>query len=246
MMGKNKLVFNTSSPNEADNTGAYIRASDGTLISQTTTDEIKQRLDVNTGTEYRINDVLSATARGHLVLGQTAGGVAKPLLVNSAGELEIDVSVTTGSDKAEDAVAVSGDIGAYVLSVRSDTLANSTSANGDYQSFKTNSVGALWVTESASSPSTYDAWKVSVTPVSTVAVQLVGVSLTNRKKLLIQNTGNKSVFIKEDNTVATASGIEIAPGAVFEMELSAGVSVYAISSGTGTEVRIAEMAYTPV
>lgn len=44
----------------------------------------------------------------------------------------------------EDAAASSGDSGVPVLTVRQDTIASSTSADGDYQSAKTNSVGALY------------------------------------------------------------------------------------------------------
>jgi len=70
-----------------------------------------------------------------------------PFQFNGAGALRVDaeVSVTTGADKAEDSAHVTADIGSYVLSVREDALASSTSADGDYQSFKTDSLGALWV-----------------------------------------------------------------------------------------------------
>lgn len=50
----------------------------------------------------------------------------------------------TNLGKAEDAVHSSGDVGVQVLAVRRDTLASSTSANGDYATFSVDSVGALW------------------------------------------------------------------------------------------------------
>ncbi len=68
------------------------------------------------------------------------------MVVNADGSINVnaDISVTNGSDKAEDAAHVSADIGTYVLTVREDVLTTSTSADGDYQSFKTDSLGRLW------------------------------------------------------------------------------------------------------
>jgi hypothetical protein len=68
------------------------------------------------------------------------------LAVNADGSINVnaDISVTNGAEKAEDAAHASGDIGQYVLSVRQDTPASSTSADGDYQSLKTDSLGRLW------------------------------------------------------------------------------------------------------
>lgn len=48
--------------------------------------------------------------------------------------------------KREDDPFTNGDSGIQLLTVRQDTLAPSTSANGDYQSLKTNADGALYVT----------------------------------------------------------------------------------------------------
>lgn len=47
--------------------------------------------------------------------------------------------------KAEDSVHATGDSGVYVLNVREDVLAASTDADGDYQSFKSDSLGRTWV-----------------------------------------------------------------------------------------------------
>lgn len=72
----------------------------------------------------------------------SADGDYSPLAVDSAGRLK--VTATFPSNYAEDSAHASGDIGDYVLAVRQDTLASSTSADGDYGSFKTNSRGALY------------------------------------------------------------------------------------------------------
>lgn len=50
--------------------------------------------------------------------------------------------------KAEDDAAASGDTGVAALTVRQDTPASTTTADGDYQNLKTDSTGRLWVNAS--------------------------------------------------------------------------------------------------
>lgn len=68
------------------------------------------------------------------------------LAINADGSINVnaDVSVVTGSDKAEDSAHTSGDIGTFTLGVAQATLAASVSADGDYGAFKLDSRGALW------------------------------------------------------------------------------------------------------
>lgn len=74
----------------------------------------------------------------------SADGDYSPFAVDSAGRMKIVGSFTSNTEYAEDSAHSSGAIGDYVLTVRQDALASSTSADGDYASFKTNSRGALY------------------------------------------------------------------------------------------------------
>lgn len=70
------------------------------------------------------------------------------LQVDSSGRLRVIADVDINglpSEKLEDSAHTSGDSGMHVLAVRQDTLASSTSADGDYGSFKVNSKGELYV-----------------------------------------------------------------------------------------------------
>lgn len=70
-------------------------------------------------------------------------GDATPLLMDSLGRL-----VTSAvSGYAEDTVHVSGDIGTEMLTKRTDTAASSASADGDYATANTDSLGHLWARE---------------------------------------------------------------------------------------------------
>lgn len=77
----------------------------------------------------------------------SADGDYAPLQVDANGNLRVagSISVDFSYDYAEDAAASSGDIGAFVLAVRQDSLASSTSADGDYAAFKVNAAGELYI-----------------------------------------------------------------------------------------------------
>ena len=241
---KERLVFDPALPDETDNTGAYVRSADGTLITHTTYNAT-ERLDVATGAEYDEGSAFAGGERGMFALAVDADGNFAPLRVNNDGELLVDVNITSGADKAEDAAHASGDIGSYVLAVRQDALATSTSASGDYQSFKGDALGALWVNSYKTAPPTHTGWLVSQNDVGITAELIVAADLTNRKKILIQNvsTSAKTLYLGHDNAVTAADGIRISAGVYIEMELAAGVAIYGISNAASADIRVAEFAY---
>jgi len=158
---KNQLIFDVTDANtitDSDSVGAYVRSSDGTLITSTT-DGGAERLDVNTelGHSEDAAHVSGDTGVMALVVRSDAGGSLvdtdgdySALQVDATGALRVNatVNVDANSDYAEDSAHVSGDIGGFVLAVRQDTLASSVSADGDYGSFKLDSVGSLYTRDS--------------------------------------------------------------------------------------------------
>jgi hypothetical protein len=168
------------------------------------------------------------------------------LAINADGSINVnaDISVVNGAEKAEDAASANGDIGQYVLQVRQDTLAVSTSADGDYQSFKGDNKGALWVhptiTPTPDAPNT--ALLAQAVVVSDTAVALPTSALAARKKLLIQNLSNKAIEIG-DSSVTFGAGVRIAAGGNYELEVGPGLPVYAIAAAAGSnDVRVLEVA----
>jgi peroxiredoxin len=164
------------------------------------------------------------------------GSTGNQLVVNADGSINanVDVSVTNGSDKLEDAASASGDTGTYVLSVRQDTPASSTSADGDYQSFKTDSKGQLWTA------STHQAMSHAAVTVGNTATQIAASALTDRRKILVQNNGNKVVYLG-GASVSTSNGIALNSGGSAELELGPGVALYGIASAN-VDVRFMQLA----
>lgn len=73
------------------------------------------------------------------------------LAVNAAGQIIVAVGVgATDLGKAEDAAHVSGDVGIQALAVRTDTPANKSGANGDYEPLQI-SAGRLWTSATITS-----------------------------------------------------------------------------------------------
>lgn len=79
----------------------------------------------------------------------SADGDAHPLVFDDAGRLKVATLVSVEPSDAEyneDSPHTSGDVGLHMLTVRQDTLASSTSADGDYASLKVDSLGRLYTT----------------------------------------------------------------------------------------------------
>ena len=265
---------------DADNVGAWIRSADGTMITHTAVSGkdgldvhlINESIEVTAdGLDIRALTqtdevtvfqgtspwVVSATDLDIRDLDHTTDNVAisqngNTLVVNADGSINVnaEVEIDAAYEYEEDSQHESGDIGAYVLAVRQDTLAPSTSADGDYASFKVNADGALWVqladnTVNALPPS-HTGWLVGNNTINNTAELVVSSDLTNRRKILIQNvsSGGRTIHLGHSDQVSSSNGIRLSAGAAVELELAAGVGVWAIgpSAGPGADIRIAEFA----
>jgi hypothetical protein len=239
-----KLVFDGTNMSEAANVGAYLRADDGTLITHT-----GGALDVNVASSTGLGIYAEDTAHADGDLGQqilavrqdtpgslvSADGDYAPLQVDASGNLRVAGAFSPGDNHAEDDAHVSGDIGSFVLSVREDTLASSTSASGDYQALKTDALGRLR-NSSAKQSGSYAAVSVSST-----ATDLVATDLANRTSIIIQNAGARDCYVGLNNSVTTANGILLTRGASMEIEASAALNLHAITSSGTTDVRVLEL-----
>lgn len=168
MLGKDKLVFDTTvSLVENDNVGAYLRASDGTLLTHTTVGGA-EALDVNVAqflgqtTRAGLGIFLEDSAHvsgdaGQQVLAVrndagtslvSADGDYAPLQVDSVGRLRVIADLTAAFDftYAEDSAHTTGDVGSFSLAVRNDARATLTSADGDYSAFAVDDAGRILTT----------------------------------------------------------------------------------------------------
>lgn len=75
-------------------------------------------------------------------------GDYSPLQVDATGRLKVAADLVSSAEYAEDSAHVSGDIGNFILAVRQDTLASSTSTDGDYAAIKVNAKGEVYTKDS--------------------------------------------------------------------------------------------------
>jgi hypothetical protein len=167
---------------------------------------------------------------------QTANTTLSSILADTA---TIDSNLASLT-KAEDAVHASGDNGIQALAVRRDTSGSNASASGDYTSLQTWSEGSLKVVDNANASILQQ--QISVT---STAAAVPATALANRRSLMIQNTGNASVFVGSATvtTSGATAGIEVPKGGFIELECGPAVSVFAVKSGGGgNNVNILELA----
>lgn len=117
-----------------------------TLATDTSADGDYSFIKVNAKGEQYVHDT-DVLAELVLIKGDTAS-IATSSSTTASNTTTISNTLTALS-KAEDAPASSGDQGIQSLLVRQDTLASSTSADGDYGSFKSNNLGELYVKDTS-------------------------------------------------------------------------------------------------
>jgi hypothetical protein len=256
MISKHSLVYVAGDAAESDNVGAFLQGPSGALTATSGTGFYA--LDVNVvnpvsvtvsgGGIYAEDSASTNGDLGQFILAVrndvegslvSADGDYAPLQVDALGRLRVAAELLTSSEYAEDSAAVGGEIGNYVLSVRQDQLATSTSADGDFASFKVDAPGRLYVNQSAAIG--ISSTQVSVTSTSALLVA----ALANRTRILVQNLDNsKSVFIGASGVTASgaAGGVRVPAGANVELPLGAGVALHAVTSSGTASVAIMQMA----
>lgn len=162
--------------NVLNSTGGALHISDGgTPIAVSATDlDIRDLVNtqdsVAIGDETNIIDLqaldsaFGATAQTFPISGVRqdadtspvdADGDAHPFVFDDSGQLKVRANVVatvepSDAEYAEDSAHASGDVGLQMLAVRQDTLAASTDSDGDYSSFKVDSLGRLYTTAAVS------------------------------------------------------------------------------------------------
>lgn len=145
LLGKHQIAINTADLASGDSIAAYLVSAAGDLITSTTIGA-KEHEDVLDAASH-LQGTAYAAGTDYLMSAGVVDDAGNwvPLTLNAAGELPVAASINMAGDYAEDSVHADGDVGLFTLLVRQDTLAASTSADGDYGAFKSNNLGELYV-----------------------------------------------------------------------------------------------------
>lgn len=155
VFSKTSIQIDTAALSNGDSIAAYLVDASGTLITGQTIGG-NQHLRVKDAADYAEDTAHASGDFGIFTLAvrndvegsmvSTDGDYA-PLQVDALGRLRVNADINVNNDFvfAEDSASASGHLGASVLLVRQDTLASSTSTDGDFGDFKSNNLGELYV-----------------------------------------------------------------------------------------------------
>lgn len=154
-MGKGSISAITTAITTGDNIAAYLVDSAGSLLTSTLLGG-KQRLDVMNPSEFAEDSAHVSGDYGMQMLAVrndagtslvSADGDYGSLQLDSVGRLRVLADLTASFDftYSEDSAHVSGDVGAFILSVRNDANSAFTSADGDYSPINVDSAGRVGI-----------------------------------------------------------------------------------------------------
>ncbi len=256
---KDRLIFDTSSATtmaDTDSVGAYLRASDGTLLTHTDVGG-KKALDVRVAEGINVEVDLS-----HADDSVKVGDGTDFLAVNTDGSINI---TDNGGSLTVDAVNL--DIRDLAFATDSVTAYQGTSPwvigdGGSSISVDDNGAtlsiddgggsitvdGTLAVTQSTSPWVVNDA-ALSVTAIANAAetldladtAQNIIVSpLSNRKYLWIYNNDNQKMYIGSSG-VTSANGFPVSPSSYLELRAGAAVDIEFVSAKLNHAIRTLEL-----
>jgi hypothetical protein len=231
-LNKDKLVYDSSDVANSDSVAAFLRTGAGALTS--TNVGGKEALDVNMVNEIDIRDLaytqdsvtshqggswtVAATQSGSWTVAATQSGT---WTVEQGGTWTVTATATDLDIR--DLVAASDSVSAYTKDGSGNAINSTSNALNTYI---TNS--ALNVKDAAEAISHA---RVQVTTTSGLLIA----ALSNRRRMVVQNLGNKPVYVGASGVTSSGAtqGIKINVGASFEFPLGAGAALHAVSeSGT--------------
>jgi len=252
---KDQLIFDVTSAQtiaDSDSVGAYVRSSDGTLITHTT-NGAKEGLDVNI-----INDNIEVTqGTSPWVIGDGGSSItvdASDLDIRDLTAVSDSIqswlhdgagtaltSTLVGSDQALDVNVVGG------LNVEVDLSHVDDSVRlGDGTNYLTSTTIGSDIgldVNVINDPSTANSAILSAVDTLTAAgtaEKVVATNLANRKCLFVYNKSNRKIYIG-GSAVTASNGFPVSPGSYLEMRAGASVDVYYNGEANGQEIRTLEL-----
>lgn len=232
-----RLVFDTANTADSANVGAYLRASDGSLISHTSNSlnvNLTNASIVVTATNLDTRDLVFATdkvdASGSEVSldSATLAALESITVQNGAGASAVNVQ-DGGNSITVDAVN---------LDVRDLTHVSDSVKIGDGTDFlAVNGDGSINVAQASGTSASY-----GNATVTTTATKIIATNLSGRRAAVIQNRGSKSIFIGHDSSITAANCPELPAGSSVEMPFGSTLDVYGITATGSSDIRYNEVA----
>lgn len=260
-----KLIFDTTNADtiaDSHSVGAYLRSSDGTLITHTTVGgkeavdvNVVQGIDVEVDLDAADDSVASWTHDGS---GNAIGSTGGALHVSDAGgsitvdATDLDIRALTQSDEitvfqgTSPWVVSATDLDIRDLDAASDSVAawthdGSGNAIGSTAGALDVNIasGSLDVNDAALADTAIAADSSSLASANT-AQDLVASPLASRKYLFVYNNDNREMYIGPSG-VSASDGFPLPPGSMVQMRAGASVDIEWVSAKAGHDARYMEL-----
>lgn len=243
-LNKDQLVLDTAALAESDNVGAYLRSSDGTLLTHTTVSG-KQALDVNVANIVTVSaTALDVRALAFATDKVDASGSTVELGATSLAALE-SITVQNGAGVAAVNIQDGGNsitVDATAFDIRALAFAtDKVDASGSIVALDAPTLAALESITAVIGGGVTASFSAVLVDNTAGGTDLVPTDLANRKKILIQNVSSKAIYVGNSG-VTTATGIKVAAGASAEFEAGPAINLFAITAAGAADVRIMEIA----
>lgn len=224
-----------------DDGGSSITVDGSVTVSATDLDirdltHVSDSVSIGDGTDllgvYNVGDAISA-ATGLVMFAEDQSGNADTLLLDANQKLLVNAEVN--GNVADDA-ADSGNplkVGSRAV----DGLLAAISASNDRADLLSDMYRRIWVNNAPNIGVNYEDADVTNT-----AGELVSTPLAGRTRILIQNLGDKDIFVGNDASITTANGIRVAKNVMLELPFGEDLNVFAIAESGTQDVRIMELA----
>jgi hypothetical protein len=261
-----KLVFDTTDANtiaDSHNVGAYIRASDGTLIDSVTIAGV-DRLAVDSTLKDGAGNALVSTAgalhvnlvspitvdvdlKGVYDVGtnpnpDSAGIIAhvRTASPDKTNQTFRSTGASPSSDNVNPANVHALDVNAFAMGWDGTGWDRLTATAGALDINIASSAIQLQVSDAALANTAIASASNSLN-VANVAEDVVVSPLPNRKYLFIYNNGNRTAYIGATGVTAS-NGFPLPPGSVIELRAGSAIDIEWVSDNTNQQLRTLELA----
>lgn len=266
-----QLTFDTTDANtqaDSSNVGAYLRSSDGTLITHTNdAGNSKDRLDVLSVISDEAGNAVGVTSNAldvNIASGTVTATCDLDGVYNGATNTDPDnvgMILHTRNAAPGDAQQVERTTAGGLATVASGSLANVNAmdvnafayaidgTSGDAELLTTDGTsgglnvhlaGGTLTTSDAALADTAIANASNDLGVANTAEDVVASPLANRKYLWIYNNGNRRIFIGSTG-VTSANGFPMAPRALMELRAGPSIDIEWVGPNTNQQIRTLEL-----
>lgn len=243
---KHSLVFDVTDANtiaDSDSVGAYLRASDGTLLTHTDVGG-KKALDVRVAEGINVEVDLShvddsvKVGDGTDFLAINADGSIN--ITDNGGSLTVDATDLDIRDLSHSQDSVKIGDGTDFLAIDASGNIGVTDAGGSLTVDGTVSISGTVTVTDAALANTAVASAANTLGLADTAEDVVASPLANRKYLWVLNNSNRDVYIGATG-VTSANGFPLPPQSLMELRCGASIDLEWVGPTTGLEIRTLEL-----